>query len=289
VASGGLRPTYTRADALAAGLTRAQLRDDGVRVSRGAHVSRSVPLSIRNACLASAPLLPATAAFSHLTAAALYGAPVEHAWPLTVTVPPGAHRPRRERLRTHVRDLRASDVTLHRGLRLTSGPQTWLDLAAVLAPEELVAVGDALFRAGHLDAESLRARVDRAAGVRGVTRARDLAPMLTPRAASPPESVMRYWLVDSDLPDPEVQVPVLDRWGREVAHADLGYSRWKIALEYEGRQHAEADQFGRDVDRYSLMAADGWLVLRFARHHLRRRETVLNRVAGALRSRGADR
>ena len=98
---------------------------------------------------------------------------------------------------------------------------------------------------------------------------------------------MRWWVVDSDLPDPEVQVPVLDRRGRVVAHGDLGYRRWEVLLEYEGRQHAEREQFGRDVDRCSLMAADGWLVLRFADVHLRRRDTVLDRLAGALRSRGA--
>ena len=28
------------------------------------------------------------------------------------------------------------------------------------------------------------------------------------------------------------------------------------------------DQFGRDIDRYSLMAADGWLILRFAARHV---------------------
>ena len=76
-------------------------------------------------------------------------------------------------------------------------------------------------------------------------------------------------------------------WGRVVAHADLGWSRWKVALEYEGRQHAEREQFGRDIDRYSLMAADGWLVVRFAGRHLGRLDTVVARAAGALRSRGA--
>ena len=63
-------------------------------------------------------------------------------------------------------------------------------------------------------------------------------------------------------------MPIHDRWGRAVAHADLGYARWKVALEYEGRQHAEPDQFGRDIDRYSLLAADGWLTLRFADRHV---------------------
>ena len=97
---------------------------------------------------------------------------------------------------------------------------------------------------------------------------------------------MRYWLLSSDLPDPEPQVPVLDRWGRAVAHGDLGYSRWKVLLEYEGRQHAERGQFRRDVDRYSLMSADGWLVLRFADHHLGGPHTVVERTRRALFSRG---
>jgi very-short-patch-repair endonuclease len=80
---------------------------------------------------------------------------------------------------------------------------------------------------------------------------------------------------------------VFDRWGRIVAHADLGYPEWKVALEYEGRQHAEGRQFGRDLERYSLMAAGGWLLLRFGAPHLLRRTAVIERVAGALRSRGA--
>jgi Protein of unknown function (DUF559) len=113
-----------------------------------------------------------------------------------------------------------------------------------------------------------------------------LAPHLTHRAGSYPESFVRYWLLTSALPEPELQVPIHDRWGREIAHADLGYSRWKVALEYEGRQHAEHDQFGRDIDRYSLMAADGWLVLRFAGRHIGGPHHVVERTRRALLSRG---
>jgi len=282
-----LPPVNTRAEARAAGLTRAQLRDDGVRVTRGAYVSRAVPLALENACTAVRAVLPPEAAFSHRTAAALLGAPVPAAWPLSVSVPPGSPRPERVRIRTHVRHLTGDDVVGHRGLLLTSGPQTWLDLVAVLPAGELVAVGDALYRAGHLDAAGLDARLGRAAGTRGVVLARSLAPLLTPLAASRPESLVRHALISSGLPEPTVQVPILDRWGDAVAHADLGWARWKVALEYEGRQHAERDQFGRDIDRYSLMAADGWLVLRFAGRHLARLDTVVQRAAGALRSRRA--
>jgi hypothetical protein len=282
-----LATSYTWQAARAAGLGRAGLRDDGVRVTRGAYVSRAVPLSVLNACRAVAAVLPDGAAFSHLTAAALFGAPVRHTWPLHVAVPPGVNRPQRRRVRVHVRAPLPEDRVRHGGLSVTSGPQTLLDLASLLPADELVAVGDDLYRRGHLDLDTLERRLGRADGVRGVVLARQVAPLLTPLAASRPESLFRYWLTASELPDPRPQVPVLDRWGREVAHADLGYEEWKVGLEYEGRQHAEKQQFGRDLERYSLMAAGGWLLLRFGAPHLHRRPAVIERVAGALRSRGA--
>ncbi|MBN1092513.1 DUF559 domain-containing protein [Blastococcus sp. TML/M2B] len=278
---------YTRVQVATAGMTRAQLRDDGARATRGAYVSRAVAFSLPNVCAAVAEVLPPGAAFSHGTAAGLLGAPVRHAFPLHVSVPPGVARPQRLRIRSHVRRLDEDDVDRAFGLPVTSGAQTWLDLAPVLPRGELVAVGDALYRGGHLDAARVDARLRRAGGVRGVVAARHLAPLLTPLAASRPESLVRYAVVSAGLPAPEVQHPIVDRWGREVAHADLGWARWKIALEYEGRQHAEREQFGRDVDRYSLMAADGWLVLRFAGRHLGRLDAVVERAARALRSRGA--
>ena len=147
---------------------------------------------IRTACLAMLPVLPPDAVFSHLTAAALMSTPVEHRWPMSITVPPGAYRPRRRRVNTHVRDLTEDDVVQHRDVPITTGAQTWLDLAPLLPPGELVAVGDALFRAGHLDAARLGARLERAGGKRGIVVARELAPLLTPLAASRPESLVRY-------------------------------------------------------------------------------------------------
>ena len=282
-----LPPHYTWAADRAAGLGPVQIRDDGVLVTRGAYVSCALPLTVREACVAARAVLPAEAVFSHLTAAALLGAPVRQGWPLELSVPPGSYRPRRRRMRVHVRDLQDGDATEQFGVQATSGPQTWLDLASRLAAEELVAVGDALFRNGHLDADSLRRRLERAAGTRGILVARTLAPLLTPLAASRPESLVRYRLLASDLPNPEPQVPILDRWGREVAHADLGYSEWKVAIEYEGRQHADVCQFGLDLERYSLMSSTGWLLLRFGGSQLSRPSVIVDRVAGALRSRGA--
>jgi hypothetical protein len=166
---------------------------------------------VHAASTAALAVLPPGSVVSHLSAAALLGAPVEHRWPLDVTVPPGCYRPRQERLRTHVRTMTPDDVVEQLGLPVTSGAQTWLDLAAVLPARELVAVGESLWRAEHLDDGVLAARLERADGVRGVVLARQWAPLLTPRAASRPESLLRVALLEGDVPDPEVQVAA-DGW-----------------------------------------------------------------------------
>jgi hypothetical protein len=281
-----LGTAYTWDDARSRGATRGQIAQDGRRIGRGLYLSSAVEPDLATRCRAWRLVLPGDAAFGLGTAARLYGAPVTEPAAVHVVVPSRRQLPRRAGLTVHERLVAAEDVVVAGGLPLTSGSQTFLDLAALLPPAELVAVGDALARSGHLDAASLARRLERADRVRGVVRARECAPRLDGRAASRPESLVRYWLGTSDLPDPQVQLPVHDRWGRVVAHADLGYREWKVAVEYEGRQHADADQFGRDVDRYSLMAADGWLVVRFAARHLGSPVVVVERTRRALVSRG---
>ncbi|MBB3081947.1 DUF559 domain-containing protein [Geodermatophilus sabuli] len=282
-----LPPTWTTAAARAAGISRATLRSTRfVRLSHDLYVQLDDAVHQHERLRLLADALPPDAAFSHATAAEVLDAPVDPAPLPHVALTPRRVLPQRADLVVHTRRLADDDVTVHRGLRVTSGAQAFLDLAGELWPWDLVAVGDALLRAGHVSTDRLDERLARAHRVRGVVRARECAPLLSSLAMSRPESLMRYWLVRSDLPDPQPQVPVRDRWGRVVAHGDLGYEHWKVLLEYEGRQHADREQFGRDVDRYSLMAADGWLVLRFAAGHVGGPRLVVDRTRRALTSRG---
>jgi hypothetical protein len=280
-----LGSSYTWSEARGRGATRRQIGEDGVEIARGLYLSRAAEPDLRNRCLAWTRVLPSDAAFGLWTAATLHGVgPSDDR--VHAVVRPRRVLPQHSGLTVHARTLLDQDVVEVDGLRLTSGAQTYLDLARHLWPSDLLALGDALMRHGLLEPGDVTERLERAHRVRGVVRARAVAPHLTDAAGSHPESIMRYWLLTSDLPEPEVQVPLHDRWGRVVAHADLGYARWKIAMEYEGRQHAEVEQFRRDVDRYSLFAADGWLVLRFAGRHIGGPRTVVDRTRRALVSRG---
>jgi hypothetical protein len=280
-----LDPQYTWRAARALGVTRGQIALDGVPLARGLYLSRSATPDLAARCRAWALVLPPDAAFSHRTAGELLGAPVASPTAPHVALTPRRVLPQWTGVSVHGRRLTSDDVIDHDGLRVTSGAQTFLDLAPSIWPDDLVAIGDALLRAGHMTPESLAERLSRADRVRGVVRARACAPLLSAKAMSRPESLIRYWVLTSDLPAPELQIPILDRSGVVRAHADLGFEEWKVALEYEGRQHAEADQFGRDIDRYSLMAADGWVALRFAGRHLDP-GTVLDRTRRTLMARG---
>ncbi|MCO7221376.1 hypothetical protein [Klenkia sp. PcliD-1-E] len=285
---------YSRRDALDDGRTWRDIRADGVRVGRGAYLSRAVEPTLLATCRAWATVLPASAAFGLETAAALLGAPLVRP-PLTpqVVVPPGVTPPRHRGLVAVCRELGPDDVRAlvdredgTRLLRVTSGARTWVDLAASTPDDELVAIGDALLRRGRMTPEQVEEVLDRSDRVRGVRRARRRAPQLDGRAMSRPESLFRVWLLDSDLPDPEIQPAVINQAGDEVAHNDLGWRRFGVRVEYEGDGHRTVEKFGQAIDRYTNMAADGELVLRFAKQHLRRRADVVDRCRRALLSRG---
>ncbi len=186
----------------------------------------------------------------------------------------------------HGRALLPEDIDEVDRIRVTSGARLYVDLAEFLTHPEQVTVGDAVLRLGLTDAQALSERVAAAAGRRGVARARDCLGRLDARAQSAPESVVRYWLTSQDLPAAIPQLEIRDVMGRVVAHADLGYEEWRIVVEYEGRQHAAGEQFDRDIERYSRMAAQGWLVIRFGCEHLRKPTVMIHRVRQALLSRG---
>src|SRR3954471_21257749 len=156
-----LGTSYTWRDARARGVTRGQIALDGRPIAPGLYVSRAVADTLVVRCRAWTRLLPPDAAFGLETAAALLGADLRPPPAVQVVVRPRPVLPRRAGLQVHVRDLRQGDVVEVAGLRVTSGAQTFLDLAARLPPAELVAVSDALMRGEHLTAHQVAARLAR--------------------------------------------------------------------------------------------------------------------------------
>ena len=84
--------------------------------------------------------------------------------------------------------------------------------------------------------------------------------------ASPKESWLRLWLIDSGFREPVVHPAVYSRLDDCVLHPDLGYPELRIAIEYEGDHHRISPaQYAQDIRRSELFEAEGWMLLRVAK------------------------
>jgi very-short-patch-repair endonuclease len=103
--------------------------------------------------------------------------------------------------------------------------------------------------------------VRRARGRRGVVRARAALPLLNARSRSRSESHLRYALVSSGLPEPKVNMPIYSHVGEWLAEPDLSYEEARLALEYNGADHAEVKRMRRDITReIDVVRRGGWRV-----------------------------
>jgi hypothetical protein len=184
-----------------------------------------------------------------------------------------------------------ADLTVVDDLRVTSPLRTAWDLARRLPLVEAVVVVDALAGcvrgggsgvaggdpaagtgavtgggavAGGFAPAELLARRAAEPGARGSRRLVEAVALADPRAESPPETRLRVALVRAGLPRPEVQFPVLDEYGFELARADLAYPAAKLAIEYDGSNHFEPSRARRDRERDGELAGIGWQTLRLA-------------------------
>lgn len=258
---------------------------------------RSVGLdltTIRGRCLAYEPLLRDGDAFSHGTAAELYGLPLPEAVPLVhVSSQPGVARVRSRGVAGHESStpIVVTGVDVHPVV-----PETlvWCQLAASLSREDLVAVGDAIITGRRSTGGAREAplatfeELSRAVSAWGRRRgARALAwalPRLRAGVDSRPETLTRLCLVQAGLPEPLVGDPTPVADGR-VLHPDLKWPQWRILLEYEGDRHRKnRARWKRDIARKGDFEAAGWLVIRVTADDIFvDREAFLARVRGCIR------
>jgi hypothetical protein len=169
-------------------------------------------------------------------------------------------RSQRPELVAHRFQLRSEDVAIVNGLRVTSVARTWRDLAMVLGLADLVAAGDSALRSG-VTLDDLIDVIKASSQHHGSKRARTALPFLDARSRSRPESHLRVAITGSDMPPFEVNEPVYRDEGGWLAEPDLSLPDAKIALEYQGRDHAELKRMRKDITRFVDMRRDRWIVL----------------------------
>jgi hypothetical protein len=283
-----LDTAFSVAAALDAGVTRDRLRTrDLARPYTGGR-ARDEPHDVRSRALALVPLLHPDQYFSHTTAAELQGLrmPERHLPPLLHLTYRDAHRAmRRPGIVGHKTLRPAPVVRLDGGIPVSAPLAAWCESVPLLGVDELIAMGDGLVcrRSPVATLDDLRDAALSRAGQRGAARLRLALPHIRSGTDSFRETLLRLVVVRGGLPEPEVNPPLTDRHGVVIAHGDIAWRRYRVVLEYEGRQHAEdAEQFAIDIRRLDDLAAEDYRVIRVDRRLLRDEATLLSKIAEAL-------
>jgi very-short-patch-repair endonuclease len=275
-----VRHPFTRASALDAGISDARLESiEFCRVFHGVYVHRSTGVTPLVRVAAALLVHPDTAYASHLSAARVYGLPIPAGAEEHVSVRHRRDRRRTRQFRHHLAPA-GPEIRLVHGLRVSAPAQLFCELGELLGLVDLVVAGDALVRWHGATPDALI----RAAEVRGCTRTIRAARLVRAEVDSPMETKVRLLIVLAGLPEPQVNVKI--RWpdGAVRYRFDLAYPEFKVAIEYDGRQHrADLDQWDHDISRRDWMDGAGWaLVPVVARGVYRRPDETLERVRVAL-------
>ena len=148
-----------------------------------------------------------------------------------------------------------------RGIPVTTAEDTFLDLVPRLGLVDLVILGDSLVLRGRTSPRALRAAADASRG-RHRRHAIRAAALVREHVDSPMESRLRLLLVLAGLPEPVVNHCDYDDTGRLLRRYDLSFPQQRLAIEFDGRQHAESSrQWERDVERREELDDEGWRIV----------------------------
>lgn len=192
--------------------------------------------------------------------------------------PEGAAHLDRPHVIVHRMKLYEDEVTTVDGIPVTTPERTWLDMAELLSVDELVAMGDSCVRVPRPDLESrdmplcgladLQRMIDRHKGKRGLRKAKEAIQLIRVGSDSPQETLLRLAIVRAGLPEPELNVPIIDDDGLRHHEPDLSFRKYRIGVEYEGEHHGEEGQIVRDIARSEKYDALGWTEVRVSKRHM---------------------
>ncbi len=221
---------------------------------------------------------------SHYTAASLWGGVVPSTVDIHVTVPAGMTTRRPRGLVVHSAERTAAR---RYGVPVTSVAGTFIDMARYLGLLDLVVLGDSLMQSTGISAAALMGAARRSSG-RNVRLARRAAGLVRPGVDSPMETRSRLLIVLAGLPEPCVNYVFRDEGGAIRRRLDMAYVKHRLAIEYDGRQHANSTaQWHEDVVRREEFDGQGWrLLVLHGRDIYRTPQHTLDRIVQVMRQRG---
>lgn len=189
------------------------------------------------------------------------------------------------------------------GITCVAPLDTWLMFASYVGLTELVLLGDAMMRRDadmrwlSLDDFDRRMReferdfeYKGLSAPRGLRNCRRALHLMREGTDSPPETQVRLLLESYGLPCPAVNMPVDvmdERGAKQRYYLDLAFPQWRVAVEYDGRHHAEA--WENDQRRIKLLGDAQWSLINVTRNDLyeeSRREGLVRSVTDRIARRG---
>ena len=257
-----MRGPFSIDEARAAGLGRRSLEGTSWRrIGPGMYISAGLAQDPLHKIEAARRRLPASAAFSGLTAAWLHGLDVSPGDPIEVTVSPRAGVSGRAGIAVRRSAVAANDIVQIRGIPAMSMVRTIADLCARLSLVESVVIADAALHQRRVRLDDLRSWASTNARHHGIRAMRRVIELVEPKAESAMESRLRVLLVLAGLPRPRAQVAIHDDSGRFAGRLDLYYDRHRLGIEYDGAVHR--DSLARDDRRQNRLLNAGVRLLRF--------------------------
>ncbi|NGP07558.1 DUF559 domain-containing protein [Rhodococcus sp. 14C212] len=281
--------SFLGTDAIAAGaLTAYELRHGFVRLHRNVYVRCGVASTARNRATAAWLWAGGKGVLTGLSAAAVHGTRwIDDAAPAEILRLGHVRAPAGIVVRQGC--VPDDELCLVDGMVVTTPARTAFDLGRAHPGDRGVEILDALCNATGITPGAILDVARCHSGARGISDLRRSLLLVDAGAESPPETRTRLLPVRDGLPPPETQLLVYGSGGSVLARGDMGWKRWRVLVEYDGGHHwTDPTQRTRDIDRYAVLEAAGWRVVRVGAQLLAGRpHVVLDRVRAALRAAGA--
>jgi hypothetical protein len=188
-----------------------------------------------------------------------------------ITVP--AHVRSRRGLRVHQAQLPPDELTVHRGIPITTVPRTLFDLAAVLPERQLERAlneAEVLRRWDELSLDRLLSRYPRRKGSRAVRAVLDKRRAGATVTKSELEEEFLALVDAAGLPRPELNVLV------EGFEVDALWRPERVVVELDARStHGTVQAFERDRERDRLLSVARWRPIRVTARQLATSPQVL--------------
>lgn len=269
-------------------LTRTALRRDHRRIYRDVYIRRTDEIDAKTRACAAWLFSRGKAVVAGQSAAAIHGnkwIAADHRAELIWH----GHRRLSDVIEIRGDKLPPEHIETIGGIRVTTAARTAFDLGRRGEFEEALIQVDGLCNATSMPPRTIEQLADQCKGVRGSIQLRHVVAHADAGAESPQESRLRLLIVNAGLPRPLTQIAVRGTDGRVFARIDMGWAKWKVAVEYDGHHHwSDARQRAWDIERAHRLETLGWTVIRVSSQLLSRSPTALiARIRDALRAAGA--